>query len=66
MDFLCSNLVKTIFTYWIGTVFNLILQLANKKIWRQFLKLVFTLPFDRPVQYLNGKRFIISKARKLY
>ena len=28
MDFLCSNLVKTIFTYWIGTVFNLILQLA--------------------------------------
>ena len=29
MDFLCSNLVKTIFTYWIGTVFNLILQLAN-------------------------------------
>ena len=29
MDFLCSNLVKTIFTYWIGTVFNLILQLAK-------------------------------------
>ena len=29
MDFLCSNLVKTIFTYWIGTVFNLILQLAD-------------------------------------
>ena len=29
MDFLCSNLVKTIFTYWIGTVFNLILQLAS-------------------------------------
>ena len=28
MDFLCSNLVKTIFTYWIGTVFNLILQSA--------------------------------------
>lgn len=32
MDFLCSNLVKTIFTYWIGTVFNLILQLAIMKI----------------------------------
>ena len=31
MDFLCSNLVKTIFTYWIGTVFNLILQLAKDK-----------------------------------
>ena len=31
MDFLCSNLVKTIFTYWIGTVFNLILQLASEK-----------------------------------
>lgn len=30
MDFLCSNLVKTIFTYWIGTVFNLILQLADE------------------------------------
>ena len=32
MDFLCSDLVKTIFTYWIGTVFNLILQSAKKKL----------------------------------
>lgn len=26
MVFLCSNLVKKVFTYWIGVVFNLILQ----------------------------------------
>ncbi|MBT8821352.1 hypothetical protein BTH90_07910, partial [Lactobacillus delbrueckii subsp. bulgaricus] len=43
VHFLCSNPVKTIFSYWIGTVFSLILQSASQKIKKIRIKLLSSL-----------------------